>query len=243
MNIQASPLARKLGAYVELSEPELEVLEGFHHHRRFFSVGSDLVREGQTDHAAYIMANGWTFSYKLLRGGGRQIVDFQIPGDFLGFRSVLFRAADHSIEPITTIEASVVKIADILDAFGTTPRLATAVLWAASSDEAIVVERLVSLGRRDALERAAHFFLELGVRLKLVGMASKEGYDCPLSQYLLADALGLSAIHINRVLRELREEGLMTFRNGRVTFNDFDQLMNLSGFDPAYLDFEGPILR
>lgn len=243
MNIQNSPLVRKLGAYVALSDPELKILETFHQERRIFLDRIDMVYEGQTDPSAFILAKGWVCSYKILRGGGRQIVDFQIPGDFLGIRSVLFRTADHNIEPIKKVEASEIKIKDLLGAFETCPRLAAAVLWAASTDEAIVVERLVSLGRRDAAERVAHMFLELGARLKIVGLATANSYECPLSQYLLADALGLSAIHINRVLRQLREEGLMTFRNGKVTFDNLDQLVELAGFDKAYLDYEGPMIR
>ncbi len=243
MSIQNSPIVRKLGAYVALSDPELAILEQFHQHRRTIVDRSDLVYEGQTGASAFILADGWACSYKLLRGGGRQIVDFEIPGDFLGLRNVLFRTADHSVEPITKLVASEVKINELLAAFETCPRLATAILWAASTDEAIVVERLVSLGRRDAAERVAHLFLELGARLKLVGLASGNSYHCPISQYLLADALGLSAIHINRVLRQLREEGLMKFRNGIVTFDNLDQLIELAGFDMAYLDYGGPMLK
>ena len=107
----------------------------------------------------------------------------------------------------------------------------------------MVVEHLVDLGRRNALERTAHFLLELGARLKLVGLGSAAGYACPLSQYLPSDALGLSAVHINRVLRELREDGLLTFRNGQVTFDDYERLVTLANFDKAYLDQDGPLLR
>ncbi|MCC5984497.1 MAG: Crp/Fnr family transcriptional regulator, partial [Rhodobacteraceae bacterium] len=117
------------------------------------------------------------------------------------------------------------------------------VLWAASRDEAMVVEHLVNVGRRSAEERMAHFLLELGARLSLVGAGSRAGFDCPLTQYHLADALGLSAVHVNRVLRHLREEGLVTFRNGHVAFDDFDRLQTVAGFDTAYLDQDGPLLR
>ena len=238
-----SPLARKLGNFVALSDGELEVLAGLHRRRRSFAAGRDLVHQGQTHQAAYILAEGWVCSYKLLRDGTRQIVDFQIPGDFLGLRSVLFRTADHNIEPVTAVEASEVLDSDLLQAFATTPRLATAVLWAASRDEAMVVEHLVGIGRRNALERTAHFLLELSARLTLVGRGTREGFACPLSQYMLADALGLSAVHINRVLRVLREDGLLTFQKGQVTIHDFDGLVDLAEFDRAYLDQEGPLLR
>lgn len=131
---------------------------------------------------------------------------------------------------------------DLLQAFAETPRLATAILWAVSRDEAMVVEHLVDLGRRDADARMAHLLLELGVRLSLVGMGSRQGYARPLTQYHLADALGLSAIHVNCVLRKLRENGLVTFRDGFVSLNDYDRLVALADFDPAYLDQSRPLL-
>ncbi len=241
--IQTSPLARKLSAFVALSDEDLAMLDRLHQRRRTFIAGVDLVHQGQADQTAYILAKGWVCSYKMLPNGNRQIIDFQIPGDFLGLRSVLFRTADHNIEPVTKVEASVVVVTDLLEAFANTPRLATAVLWAASRDEAMVVEHLVGIGRRNALERTAHYLLEFGARLKLVGLGTKEGYACPLSQYMLADALGLSAVHLNRVLRQLREMELLTFQKGHVAFDDFDRLVELADFDTAYLDHDGPLLK
>ncbi len=241
--IKNSPLARKLGAFVALSDEDLATLDRLHQRRRIFVAGVDLVHQGQANQSAYILAKGWVCSYKLLPNGSRQIVDFQIPGDFLGLRSILFRTADHNIEPVTKVEASEVIVTDLLDAFASMPRLAAAVLWAASRDEAMVVEHLVGIGRRNALERTAHYLLEFGARLKLVGLGTNEGYSCPLSQFMLADALGLSAVHVNRVLRQLREMGLLTFQKGRVTFDNFEGLVALADFDKAYLDHDGPLLR
>ena len=238
-----SPLTRKLSAFVALSDADLLTLAHLHRRRRSFQPGHELVHEGQANASAFILSEGWACSHKLLPDGGRQIVDVQIAGDFLGLRSVLFRTCDHSIEAVTRIEATEVLASDILDAFAEAPRLATAVLWAASRDEAMVVEHLVNLGRRSAEERMAHFLLELGARLTLVGLGDRAGYDCPLTQYHLADALGLSAVHVNRVLRHLREEGLVTFRHGLVDFDDFDRLKTVAGFDTAYLDQDGPLLR
>jgi CRP-like cAMP-binding protein len=240
--IETTPLVRKLGAFVALSGAELSVLASLHKRRRNFVVGRDLVHQGQLDQAAYILISGWACSYKLLEDGQRQIVDFQIPGDFLGLRSVLLKVSDHSIEPVTDIEVTEVHVTDLLDAFAQTPRLAMAVLWAASRDEAMVVEHLVGVGRRNAAERVSHFLLELGSRLALVGLSSKAGYACPLTQYLLADALGLSAVHINRILRQLREAGMVTFQDGFVTFDDYDKLANFAQFDAVYMDQAGPLL-
>jgi len=237
-----TPLARKLGAFVALSEAELSVLEGLHKRRRTFVAGRDLVHQGQSDQAAYILISGWACSYKLLEDGQRQIVDFQIPGDFLGLRSVVLHLSDHSVESVTDIEVTEVHVSDLMKTFSDTPRLATAVLWAASRDEAMVVEHLINIGRREADVRVAHFLLELGARLTLVGLGSKTGYACPLTQYLLADALGLSSVHVNRVLRTLREAGMVTFRDGFVTFDDYDRLAEYAKFERTYLDQVGPLL-
>ena len=156
---------------------------------------------------------------------------------------MVLHVSDHSIEPITDIEVTEVHGSDLFEAFAETPRLATAVLWTASRDEAMVVEHLVGIGRRGAAERMAHFLLELGARLSLVGMGDRAGYDCPLTQYLIADALGLSAVHVNRVLRQLREQGMVTFREGRVTFDNYDRLAEFADFELSYLDQVGPLLK
>lgn len=241
--VEHSPLTRKLSAFVAFSKAELDVLERLHQRRCAFVAGRDMVHQGQSNQAAYILSSGWVCSYKLQADGTRQIVDFQVPGDFLGLRSVLLRTSDHGFEPIVDIEAAEVMTSELLEAFAQAPRLATAILWAASRDEAMVVEHLVGIGRRDANARMAHFLLELGSRLALVDMGSKKGYDCPLTQYHLADVLGLSAVHVNRVLRQLRENGLLTFRDGHVTFQNYDGLVDLAEFDPAYLDQSGPLLK
>ena len=237
-----SPFARKLSTFVSLTQNDLSVLSDIYRRKRNFSVAHDMIQDGEIGQHAYILASGWACSYKILSGGTRQIVNVQVPGDFLGLRSVIFRTADHNVEPITPVQASEVRQQDLLTAFSQTQRLATAVLWAASRDEAMVVEHLVNLGRRNAAERMGHFLLELAARLRLVGLGDKLGFACPLSQYLLADALGLSAVHVNRVLRELREEGMLTFHKGMVVFDNYEALIKFSSFDSNYLDHDGPLL-
>jgi CRP-like cAMP-binding protein len=238
-----TPLALKLGGFVDLSDAELSVLEDLHKRRRSFAAGPDLVHQGQSDQAAYILISGWACSYKLLEDGQRQIIDFQIPGDFLGLRSVVLHLSDHSIEAVTDIEVTEVVVADLMEAFSDTPRLAKAVFWAASRDEAMVVEHLINIGRREAEVRVAHFFLELGARLTLVGLGSKAGYACPLTQYMMAGALGLSSVHVNRVLRKLREAGMVTFRDGYVAFDDYNRTVEFADFETTYLDQLGPLLK
>jgi CRP-like cAMP-binding protein len=243
MFIEPSALSRKLSAFVSLSDIDLETLAKLHRRRRTFRPKHSLLNEGDTGDSCYVLAKGWACSFKLLPDGGRQIVNFHIPGDFLGLRSVLFRTTDHSVEAVTRIEASEMLPAEVVGSFEQAPRLATSILWSASRDEAMVVEHLVNLGRRTAEERVAHFLLELHARLTLVGLAQEDGFDCPLTQYHLADALGLSAVHVNRVLRVLREETLITFRRGRVLFDDMKSLRSMAGFNVRYLDHEGPLWK
>ena len=160
-----SPLASKLGAFAALSNTELDVLDRLHRRRRTFVSGKDLVHQGQSRPPAYVLAKGWAVSYKVLADGGRQILNVKVPGDIIGLRSTSLRVSDHGIEPVTDIEVSEVLASDLLEDFRENPRLATAIQWAASRDQAMVAEHLVSIGRRDASRRVAHFFLELEARL------------------------------------------------------------------------------
>ena len=198
--------------------------------------GKQLTQEGQTGHRAFVLQSGWACSYKDLANGQRQIISFPIAGDCVGLRSVLLRTADHSFSALTDAVVSPVEGASIMKCVTEFPRLGAALLWAASRDEAMVVEHLVSIGRRSAMERTAHFFMEMAERLSLVGLATEAEFDCPLTQYVLADALGLSPIHVNRVLRQLREQNLLTLRKGNVKIHDLNGLRQLAGFQGGYLN-------
>jgi len=238
MSKVVSPLAQKIGAFVTLRQDELVCLSELQSHPRSISAHTEIVSDGQAEHRVWILLDGWADCYKLLSNGGRQIIGFSLPGDFLGLRSVLLRCSDHSCECLTDSVVSEIPLQSIVDVFRSFPRLATAILWAVARDDAMVVEHLVSIGRRSAIERTAHFFLEMGQRLALIGQASDNGFACPLNQYVLADALGLSAIHVNRVLRQLRERELMTLKAHRVIILDPVGLKDLSGFDGAYLNHD-----
>jgi CRP-like cAMP-binding protein len=201
--------------------------------------GEELVHEGQLRQAAFILQEGWACSFKLLPDGGRQIITFPVPGDCVGLRSMLLRTSDHSFSALTDAVVTPIEAPRLMQMFTEFPHLGAAVLWATSRDEAMIVEHLVSVGRRSAIERTVHFFLELFDRLKLVGLTSQDEFDCPLNQYALADALGLSTIHVNRVLRRLREQKLMTFRAHRVTLHDPAALKALAGYESAQ---ESPVV-
>jgi CRP-like cAMP-binding protein len=231
-----SVLAKKLNTFLALSSDELKCLAGLQANPVNVRKGKQLTREGQTGHKAFVLQAGWACSYKILPDGGRQIISFPIAGDVVGLRSVLLRTADHSFSALTDAVVNSIEGAHIMKSVTEFPRLGAALLWAASRDEAMVVEHLVNIGRRNALERTAHFFMELAERLNLVGLATETEFKCPLSQFVLADALGLTAIHVNRTLRQLRERKLLTLRRGTVTIHDLGTLRKLAGFQGGYLN-------
>ncbi|MFZ1430970.1 MAG: Crp/Fnr family transcriptional regulator [Geminicoccaceae bacterium] len=231
-----SALTRKLAKFLHLGPTEMAALAKLEGKQRPVAAGTELVREREPGQHAYILEDGWTCSYKLLADGGRQVIDFPIPGDIIGLRGLLLRTADHSFAAVTDVTVAEVSARQLMDTLDHVPRLAAAMLWGASRDEAVVVEHLVNIGRRSALVRTAHLLVEMGLRLELAGLGSPAGFACPLNQYMLADALGMTAIHVNRILRQLRERGLLTFRDGRVTFHDLQGLRLLAGHHGGYLD-------
>ena len=236
-----SVLAKKLEAYFPLSPEELNGLAEIQSSPRIVKRGKRLTREGQTGQKVFVLNDGWGCSYKDLPDGQRQIISFPIAGDCVGLRSVLLRTADHSFSTLTNAVVSSVEGPRILKCINEFPRLGAALLWAASREEAMVVEHLVNIGRRNSLERVAHFFMELAERLSLIGVATQAEFKCPLTQYVLADALGLSAIHVNRVLRQLRELDLLTLRKGGVRIHDLEGLRTLAGFQGGYLSLPSAI--
>ena len=176
-------LARKLNRFLPLGEGELAALAGLEGRPRPVPAGAELIQEREAGQRAFVLRRGWACCYKLLPDGGRQVIDFRLPGDFLGLRSVLLRTADHSSAAVTGAVVAEVPARRMLATFRELPRLGAAILWAASRDEAMVVEHLVGVGRRGALARTAHLLVELGLRLELVGLGDAGGYACPLNQH------------------------------------------------------------
>jgi CRP-like cAMP-binding protein len=187
--------------------------------------------EHQPTGAILVVRRGWAFASKLLPNGGRQVVDFFVPGDVIGGAAAFLPAAQQTCETVTETVLTEIPLETLHRAGRESPALMEALMAVLASDRARLTDRLVDLGRRDSVGRVAHLLLDLWRRLHMVGGATVSGYPCPLSQYLIADATGLTAIHVNRVLRELRETGLLTFRHSYVKFHHFGRLADLAGFD------------
>ncbi len=220
MSLSASPLIRKLNTFAMLSADEKAGLAEAQSKPFEVRRGKELFHEGQSGQMLFIVQRGWASSYKDLPNGRRQIIQFAIPGDCVGLRNILLRASDHTFSAFTEATFSTIGAARLMQLFDDFPGIRAALLWSAARDEAMAVERLAGVGRRTAAGRIAHFFVELADRLLLVGLATEGEFKCPLNQYVLADALGLSAIHVNRVLRALRERGFLSFRAGTVIISN-----------------------
>lgn len=185
-----------------------------------------------------LLVEGFLGRFKDLSGGQRQITELHVPGDFADLHSFTLKRLDHGVMALTS--ARVVRLPhQRLERITEEHPHLTRVLWFATNlDAAIHREWVVSLGRRSAIQRTAHLFCELQVRLEIVGLADAAGYRLPLTQSELAECLGLTSVHVNRVLRELRERGLVEFRNSAVRMHDLAGLRAIAEFDPGYLYLE-----
>lgn len=229
-------LARKLKAFLPLVSDELKWLAEIQVTPSVVERGKQLIQEGQNGHKVFVVQAGWMCGYKTLPSGGRQIISFPIAGDCVGLRSVMLRTADPSFSALTDVVVSSVEGEDLLRGVHEYPRLGAAILWAASRDEAMVVEHLVNARHRSAIERTAYLFMELAERLNLVGLATEAEFKCPLSRSVLADALGLTDILVSRVLRQLREQDLLTLEKGIARIHDLKGLRKLAGYQGGYLN-------
>jgi CRP-like cAMP-binding protein len=183
----------------------------------------------------YFNHDGWLARYKILHKGSRQIMDFILPGQVFGLPACVFQIAPYSVLTITAATVSVIPFDIVDNVFERDPALAKTLFWSAVQDAAILGEHLVDAGRRSAYERVSHLLLELFVRLNRARPAGEMTLSIPLTQELIADALGLTAVHVNRTLRALREDNLIAVDGRSVTIRDFEALSLLSDFESTYL--------
>lgn len=181
-----------------------------------------------------MVLTGWALRYKVLPGGGRQIVAFLMPGDACDLHVDLLAEMDHSIQTITNAHVATIS-REIKDTLMAQPGIARAMYIAQLVDEGTLRAWIVSMGRRSSVERIAHLLLELYRRAADVGLAAGDTMALPLSQAVLADALGMTSVHVNRMLQELRRSGAVTLQRGILTISNTAALIRLAGFDEHYL--------
>lgn len=228
----------KLRARDDLSEKEELTLRNSIAETREVPADETIIREGQLLSASILLLEGLMCRYKDLRNGARQIAELHIPGDFVDLHGFTLKTLDHNVMALTPCRIAEVPHERLEAVTREQPHL-TRLLWFSTNlDAAIHREWELSLGRRSALSRMAHLFCELRVRLEVVGLADESGYSLDLTQSDLAECLGLTPVHVNRTLKELREIGVVEFRAGRVSILDPDRLKAVAEFNPSYLYLE-----
>lgn len=203
-----------------------------------YPAGRTIVRAGEDLHYSTLLLDGLLGRYKDLKNGQRQITHVHVAGDFADLHGFTLKRLDHSLLALTQCTIARAAHSRLREITETMPHLTRMMWYSTNVDAAIHRVWEVSLGRRSAIQRAAHLLCELHLRLQAVGLAEPEGYPLALSQAELAECLGLTPVHVNRVLRDLRERGLVEFRGGRVSFHDLPGLKRLAEFDPGYLYLE-----
>ena len=235
----ASSLARKLSLFVPLSDSARRVLDALLTDEEHFPADTDIITDGMVPRSVFLVQQGMAIRYRDLPNGGRQIITFLIPGDLCDPHVFLLKSMDHSIGTITPVRIAALSREGLTKTFATRPRISAALWWSSMQEESMLRERIISLGRRDARGRIAYLLCELFWRHTAMGLAQGEVFHLPLTQTELGDALGLTPVHVNRVLRGLREQRLIAMEHKLLRMLDVDGLQDIAGFSKSYLHFDG----
>jgi CRP-like cAMP-binding protein len=204
-------------------------------------VGAELVREGDHPSECCLLQQGFLCRHKELDEGKRQILSFHLPGEIPDLQSLHLQTMDHGLTALAPSTVAYIPHGSVQALIDENKQIAAALWRATLIDASIFRQWLASVGRSDAAERTAHLICEVALRMRMLGLTEGYEFDLPLTQTELADALGMSPVHINRVLQDLRAKGLIVTRGRHFTIGDWHQLKRLAKFDPAYLHFRKPI--
>lgn len=218
-----------------LSDDEKAAIEEAADGLQSFAAGTDLVREGERPNVSTLLVDGFATRYRVLANGERQITSIHVPGDFVDLHSFVLKTMDHSVGALSDCRVVTFPHTALRHITESHPHL-TRVMWLLTMlDAALHREWLVVMGGLPAARSMAHLICELHVRLQVVGLADEHGFTLPMTQSDLGDALGLSSVHVNRVLQELRGAGLISWQGQSVRILDWIRLQELAEFDPTYL--------
>lgn len=207
---------RALDAFKPVSPQELEFIQDFRSGSGFAAAGSSIISEQNPNGKLFTLYAGWAFRYKTLSDGRRQILNFLLPGDFIGLQQEFADGASHGVEALTDANLCVFPREGLWDLFRQFPSLGYDVTWLAAREEGMVDENLLTTGRRNATERVAMLLIHLYRRVERLGLATEDSIEFPITQQHIADALGLSLVHTNKTLRRLATLGLHELRDGRL---------------------------
>ena len=230
-------LRRKMASAGALSDRLISDIKTLARDRVEISANRPIVKEHERCPQLYLIESGWVFRSRGLASGRRQIVNYALPGDILCADSVLFKTSSFDLTARTPVSLIRIESPASVELFDKHPGLAAAVAWTMGQEESILAERVVSLGRRDSLEKLAHALCELEARLSAIGQMRGRTIELPLNQEDFADILGISVIHVNRTFRRMSEDKIAEYRKGQIELLDHAKLRELSAFDRSYLHF------
>lgn len=225
----------RLAQYATLSDDVWKSVDGMPTQRKSYEAGEDIIRTGERTDQLFIIEEGWCTRYRLLEDGRRQIVNFMLPGDIFDLQCLVSLDADHSVTTLTRTEIRTVAPSDFMAAIQGSAIVAASFWWAAVQEESILREQIVRIGRRSARERIGHLLLELRRRHNAAMGESGDRFEFPISRMEVADALGLTHVHVSRTMSAMRRSGLIAEDNGCITIVNRRRLERLSQFDPDYL--------
>lgn len=228
------PLFRKLQVCGPLQQADEEIVAGIEASARPVPSGTDLIREGHRPDGMVVITEGFACRYKLRENGARQIIAYLVPGDVCDLDASVVSRMDHAVGTLSACRVARLAPENGRD-LRRRPACGQALETAALIEGATLREWLVNIGRRSAVERLAHLFCELFVRLGAVGLTSESGYDLPITQIDLADTTGMTSVHVNRSLGELKRAGLIERRGKRLILRDLPRLMEVAEFRADYL--------
>lgn len=239
----AARLVKKLSHRSPLTDIEREVLSRSIARTREVAADNDMVAEGSRPVHSTLLVSGFAARYSHVADGSRQIVAIHVPGDFVDLHSFLLKRMDHGIYAMSPCTVALVPHERLLEITEGYPHL-TRLLWLSTLiDAAIHRQWLIGIGRKSASARIAHLLCELYVRLAVVGLTDGSQFALPITQEELADSLGMSLVHLNRSIREVKSEGLFEWRRSGVEIKDWGGLRQLAEFDPTYLNLEADFVR
>ena len=226
---------RRLDSLSRLSSIDIDAIVAAVSTTRIVPAQMDLVREGDIATHIHILVDGIACRYKLVEGGRRQIVSFLVPGDICDAHGLMTGAIDHSVLSLSETKVALISREAVRAMLDTHPRITRALLFLTLVDESRSREWLANMGRRSPDKRIAHLLCEMLTRLRTVGLADNNRFGFPVTQADLGDTMGLSTVHVNRTLQDLKEKKLIAARRGFFEVLDLTRLHNFCDFNPAYL--------
>jgi CRP-like cAMP-binding protein len=234
------PLLRKLQTHAPLTEHDRAAVVALPYRLKSLESRSYVAREGDVPGTFSFLLSGLACRHKQTRDGLRQIVALNIPGDPLDLQNLFLDVSDHNVQTLTRAEVAIVSREALRALTAARPAVAYALRVLMSVEASIFQEWVLNVGRRDAASRLAHLLCEFGVRLKAQGLSDGEDYDLPMTQEQLGDALGLTAVHVNRTIRTLEIHGFVERSRRRIRVSDWHRMREFGDFNPRYLHITAP---